>query len=180
MKIIDSNLQDYEGTEFKVYKNLQGITVIEFLNGDWLENEEYYSDVYLGKCDSCSGFFKDSFKDFTYDSVLVAGLGIGMIPYELSEVNNCSIIDVVEISQEVIDYNISSGHLPSDINIIKSDIFEYSTEEKYDLIIIDTIWKEEEISEAQVDLLVSKFLNTNLNTGGVLYIPVLEKWLINK
>ena len=180
MKIIDSKLNNYEGTDFKVYKDSRGITIIEFINGDWLENEEYYSDVYLGKCESCSGFFKDSFTGFEFDKVLVAGLGFGMIPYELSQVNKCSKIDVVEISQEVIDYNISSGHLPSDINIIKSDIFEYSTEEKYDLIIIDTIWKEEEMSEDQVDLLVSKFLNTNLNTGGVLYIPVLEKWLINK
>ena len=180
MKFLDSNIQDYAGTEFDVYKDNEGVSFIKFSNGDWLRNEDDYAKVFLGKCESCSGFFKDSFADFEYDKVLVAGLGLGLIPNELSEVNKCSKIDVVEISQEVIDYNISSGHLPSDINIIKSDIFEYSTEEKYDLIIIDTIWKEEEISEAQVDLLVSKFLNTNLNTGGVLYIPVLEKWLINK
>ena len=68
----------------------------------------------------------------------------------------------------------------SDIVIIKSDIFEYITNEKYDLIIIDTIWDENEMSEEQVQALTSKFLTTNLNIGGALYIPIKNKWLINK
>jgi len=178
MKIIDTDLKDYSGSEFNVYKDSEGITFIKFSNGQWIDNRDMYASVFLGKCDSCTGFFKDSFKDFTYDSVLVAGLGFGLIPHELSEVNKCSKIDVVEISQEVIDYNIYSGHLNPIINIIKGDIFTYTTTEKYDLIIIDTIWEKEEMTEEQYQLLVSKFYNTNLNEGGVLYVPVLQKWLI--
>ena len=137
MKIIDTDLKDYSGSEFNVYKDSEGITFIKFSNGQWIDNRDTYASVFLGKCDSCTGFFKDSFKDFTYDSVLVAGLGFGLIPHELSEVNKCSKIDVLEISQEVIDYNIYSGHLNPIINIIKGDIFTYTTTEKYDLIIID-------------------------------------------
>ena len=180
MKIIDSKLQEYSGEEFNIYKDSEGVTFIKFSNGNWIDNRELYASVFLGKCSSCTGFYVDSFKDFTYDSVLIAGLGFGLIPHELSEVNKCSKIDVVEISQEVIDYNISSGHLNSEINIIKSDIFEFTTEDKYDLIIIDTIWEEEEMSDVQIDLLTSRFLDTNLNKGGALYIPIKKIWLINK
>ena len=46
-----------------------------------------YSKVMLGKCETCNPFFKNSFEGFTYDKVLVVGLGLGLVPYELSEVN---------------------------------------------------------------------------------------------
>ena len=180
MKFIDSDLQDYTGENFSVLKNNNGITEMVFPNGVSLFNKTNYAKIMLGKCGTCNPFFKNSFEGFTYDKVLIAGLGFGLIPQTLSEVNNCSKIDVVEIDQEIIDYNISSGHLNSDIVIIKSDIFEYITNDKYDLIIIDTIWDENEMSEEQVQALTSKFLTTNLNTGGALYIPIKNKWLINK
>ena len=180
MKFIDSNLKDYIGNSFSVYKNNQGVTEMTFLNGVSLPNKTNYAHIMLGQCTDCDYLYKGFFKGFTYDKVLIAGLGLGLIPQTLSEVNNCSKIDVVEIDQEVIDYNISSGHLNSDIVIIKSDIFEYITNEKYDLIIIDTIWDENGMSEEQVQTLISKFLTTNLNIGGALYIPIKNKWLINK
>jgi len=178
MKFIDSDLQDYIGTNFSVSKNNQGITEMTFLNGTSLFNKTNYAKIMLGQCTDCDYLYKGFFEGFIYDKVLIAGLGFGLIPQTLSEVNNCSKIDVVEIDQEVIDYNISSGHLNSDIVIIKSDIFEYITNDKYDLIIIDTIWDENEMSEEQVQTLTSKFLTTNLNTGGVLYIPIKNKWLV--
>lgn len=178
MKFNDIDLQNHSGSGFSVYKNPEGATIMKFSNGDWLINDEQYADLFLGKCDTCSAFFKDSFKDFTYDSVLIGGLGFGLIPQELSEINNCSKIDVVEIDQEVIDYNTSSGHLNPDINIIKGDIFFYSTTEKYDLIIIDTTWKEGDISTAQHNSLLSNLYENNLNEAGVLYIPVDREWII--
>ena len=180
MKFIDSDLQDYTGKNFSVLKNSNGITEMIFSNGVSLYNKSNYVRIMLGQCTDCDYLYKGFFEGFTYDKVLIAGLGFGLIPQTLSEVNNCSKIDVVEIDQEVIDYNISSGHLNSDIVIIKSDIFEYITNEKYDLIIIDTIWDENEMSEEQVQALTSKFLTTNLNIGGALYIPIKNKWLINK
>jgi len=180
MKFIDTDLQDYAGNEITVFKNKDNATIMEFPAGSWLDNTNFYAKLFLGKCDACTDFYKDSFKDFTYNSVLVAGLGFGLIPNELNKVNNCSKIDVVEINQEVINYHNLSKHLSSEINIIKHDIFEYTTEEKYDLIIIDIIWEEEDMSEAQVELLTSKFMDKNLNKEGVLYIPVKKKWLVNK
>jgi len=180
MKFIDSNLQDYIGTNFSVSKDDNGVTQMIFTNGVALWNTENYVSIILGQCTDCDYLYKGFFEGFTYDKVLIAGLGFGLIPQTLSEVNKCSKIDVIEIDQEIIDYNISSGHLNSDIGIIKSDIFDYTTTEKYDLIIIDTIWDEDEMSDEQVQALTSKFLTTNLNTGGALYIPLKNKWLINK
>ena len=176
MKIPDNNIQDYIGTNFSVYKREDGGTIIKYnTSGDIIENNEMYSKVMLGKCETCNPFYKNSFDGFSYDTVLVVGLGLGLIPYELSEVNGCSKIDVLEIDQEIIDYTISSGHLNSNINLIQGDIYNYTTKETYDLIIIDTIWYEHEMSNEVYELLKNRLL-PNINTGGALYIPVLNKF----
>ena len=104
-------------------------------------------------------------------------MGLGLVPQELSEVNKCSKIDVLEIDQEIIDYTISSGHLNSDINLIQGDIYNYTTIETYDLIIIDTIWYEHEMTDENYELLENRLL-PNINTGGALYVPIKNKWLV--
>mgnify|MGYP003669329707 FL=1 len=178
MKILDSTIQDYTGTNFSVYKREEGETIIKYnTSGDIIENNEMYSKVMLGKCETCNPFYKNSFDGFSYDTVLVVGLGLGLVPYELSEVNKCSKIDVLEIDQEIIDYTISSGHLNSDINLIQGDIYNYTTTETYDLIIIDTIWYEHEMTDEDYGLLESRLL-PNINTGGALYVPIKNKWLV--
>ena len=178
MKIPDNNIQDYVGTNFSVYKREEGETIIKYnTSGDIIENNEMYSKVMLGKCETCNPFYKNSFEGFTYDKVLVVGLGLGLVPYELSEVNGCSKIDVLEIDQEIIDYTILSGHLNSDINLIQGDIYNYTTTETYDLIIIDTIWYAHEMSNEDCELLKSRLL-PNINTGGALYFPIKEKFII--
>ena len=178
MKILDSTIQDYTGTNFSVYKREEGETIIKYnTSGDIIENNEMYSKVMLGKCETCNPFFKNSFNGFSYDTVLVVGLGLGLVPQELSEVNKCSKIDVLEIDQEIIDYTISSGHLNSDINLIQGDIYNYTTIETYDLIIIDTIWYEHEMTDENYELLENRLL-PNINTGGALYVPIKNKWLV--
>jgi hypothetical protein len=178
MKILDSTIQDYTGTNFSVYKREEGETIIKYnTSGDIIENNEMYSKVMLGKCETCNPFFKNSFNGFSYDTVLIVGLGLGLVPQELSEVNKCSKIDVLEIDQEIIDYTISSGHLNSDINLIQGDIYNYTTTETYDLIIIDTIWYEHEMTDEDYGLLKSRLL-PNINTGGALYVPIKNQFLV--
>jgi hypothetical protein len=178
MKILDSTIQDYTGTNFSVYKREEGETIIKYnTSGDIIENTEMYSKVMLGKCETCNPFFKNSFNGFSYDTVLIVGLGLGLVPQELSEVNKCSKIDVLEIDQEIIDYTISSGHLNSDINLIQGDIYNYTTTETYDLIIIDTIWYEHEMTDEDYGLLKSRLL-PNINTGGALYVPIKNQFLV--
>jgi hypothetical protein len=178
MKILDSTIQDYTGTNFSVYKREEGETIIKYnTSGDIIENNEMYSKVMLGKCETCNPFFKNSFNGFSYDTVLIVGLGLGLVPQEISEVNKCSKIDVLEIDQEIIDYTISSGHLNSDINLIQGDIYNYTTTETYDLIIIDTVWYEHEMTDEDYGLLESRLL-PNINTGGALYVPIKNKFLV--
>jgi len=178
MKILDSTIQDYTGTNFSVYKMEEGETIMKYTtSGDILTNHEMYSKIMLGKCGTCNPFFKDSLNGFSYDTVLVVGLGLGLVPQELSEVNGCSKIDVLEIDQEIIDYTISSGHLNSDINLIQGDIYSYTTTETYDLIIIDTIWYEHQMTDEDYELLKSRLL-PYINTGGALYVPIKNKWLV--
>ena len=178
MKILDNTIQDYTGTNFSVYKREEGETIIKYnTSGDIIENNEMYSKVMLGKCETCNPFFKNSFNGFSYDTVLIVGLGLGLVPQELSEVNKCSKIDVLEIDQEMIDYTISSGHLNSNINLIQGDIYNYTTIETYDLIIIDTIWYEHEMTDENYELLENRLL-PNINTGGALYVPIKNKWLV--
>lgn len=177
MKFEDNNLLEYSGVEFIVSKEFNGITYMKWLTNEHLmANIDGYSTIILGKCDSCNPFYKNSFDGFSYDSVLVVGLGFGLIPQELSQIDNCSKIDVLEISQEIIDYNNTSGHLDSNINLIQGDIHTYTTSEMYDLIIIDTIWSANEMTEEQWANIVTN-LSSSLNIGGVIYSPILKKWV---
>ena len=45
------------------------------------------------------------------------------------------------------------------------------------LIIIDTIWLPNEMTEDQWQSLVTKFTN-NVNPGGVIYAPIYQKWVV--
>ena len=178
MKILDSTIQDYTGTNFSVYKREEGETIIKYnTSGDIIENNEMYSKVMLGKCETCNPFFKNSFNGFSYDTVLIVGLGLGLVPQELSEVNKCSKIDVLEIDQEMIDYTISSGHLNSNINLIHGDVYNYPITEMYDLIIVDTIWYPNELSELRCGILESRLIK-HVNVGGALYFPIKEIFII--
>jgi len=176
MKFIDNNILTYSGSYFNVSKN-NGVATMRFQNNTYLTNTEQYTELFLGKCSGCNTFFKDSFDGFEFDTVLVVGLGLGLIPQELIELNKCSKVDCLEISQEMIDYTITSGHLNNDINLIQGDVYNYTTSDLYDLIIIDIIWYDSEMNEEQYQSLATKFTN-NLNTGGALYVPVIKKWMV--
>jgi spermidine synthase len=72
---------------------------------------------------------------------LISGLGIGLLPTLIGNLEVVRSIDIVELNQEVIDivfHQIDNGKT----NIIKGDIYSYleNTDKKYDFIHID-IWK---------------------------------------
>tara|TARA_R100001591_G_scaffold59165_1_gene69022 strand:- start:1976 stop:2521 length:546 start_codon:yes stop_codon:yes gene_type:complete len=176
--VID-NIQflDYTGDNFVIKKYEDGTTYLKFNNGDNMSNHENFSKIMLGKCNTCGklDWFINNFKDFTYSKVLVAGLGLGLIPQDLIINEKCSKVDVVEIDKQLIDYFKNINVLDSKINLIQGDIFEYTTTETYDLIIIDTIFNPESMSDSEYDTLVTKF-NDNLSSGGALYAPIIKKW----
>jgi len=165
---------DYQGKEFNVFKN-NGVVTMEFNNNVFLNDDKNYTKLFLGRCNKCNPFYKDFFNNFEFDTVLVAGLGLGLIPQELIEVNKCSKVDCLEISQEMIDYTHNSGHLNQNINLIQGDIYQYSTSNMYDLIIIDTIWQKHNMSDDQWNILVKKY-KPNLNPKGAIFAPVKQKY----
>lgn len=110
--------------------------------------------------------FSSELLNVEYDSILVGGLGLGLIPYVSQDFAQ---VDVVEINQDVIDLAKQLGHLNENVNIIKDDIFTFSVEKTYDIIVLD-IWYEA-LTEELSNELIDKFLPF-VNEGGFLYIPI--------
>ena len=178
MKFNNSDILIHSGSNFNINLNSNDNIQMQFISNDkeyTLENADIYSKLILGKCNTCDSWYKDQFNGFSYDKVLVAGLGLGLIPQDLYTLENCSQVDVVDNNLELINCVNNSGHLNNNINIINDDIYSYDTSNLYDLIIIDIYWTVSEMTDSQYDSLKNKYLN-NLNSGGVLYFPINKKW----
>ena len=168
MKIGENKIKEYSGSSFSVTKT-DGVSKIDFGDGKWIENEEYYGKVFLGDCESCTKMAA-LYDGFSFDKILIGGLGLGLLPEYAKEVKNCSVIDVIEDNQELIDY---VDYLESPINIIKGDALSYTPSKKYDLILID-LWWEENITDEIVANLENNYKNY-LEDNGKIIIPILFK-----
>ena len=107
-----------------------------------------------------------------FNSILIAGLGLGNIPYQLKNNSSCSTIDVVDNNQEIIDLTMSAGYLDG-VNVINGDVFSYTPTQNYDIILLD-VWLCPgciENMEAEISTLVTKYLPF-LNDGGFVYVPI--------
>lgn len=112
--------------------------------------------------------------DVEFDSILIAGLGLGVIPYVCQDFSQ---VDVVEIDENVIDLAKQLGHLNENVNIIHDDILTFSVEKTYDIVVIDTFYTP--LSNEIVSLLEEKYM-PYINEGGFLYIPINYGVLENK
>ncbi len=171
MKIEESKIKEHSGTSFNVTKT-DGVSKIDFGNGKLIENADYYGKVFLGDCEDCTKITA-LYKDFTFDKILIGGLGLGLLPEYAKSIKNCSVIDVIENNQELIDY---IDYLESPINIIKGDALSYTPDKKYDLILIDLWWEKEDITQEIQDNIKNNY-NSYLETGGKIILPVAEKEL---
>lgn len=138
-------------------KNRNGLSYLELWYPDGtfiMDNPDYITT------------YSNELLDVEYDSILIAGLGLGTQAYVSQDFAQ---VDVVEIDQNVIDINNQLGYLNTNVTIINDDIFTFFTEKIYDIIVLDIWWTSpgEEISNQ----LIEKFL-PNLEVGGFIYIPV--------
>ena len=117
--------------------------------------------------------FCKKLKDLEYNSVLIFGLGLGILPYYMENFKEISDIDVIEINQNVIDVTTSLGHLKS-TNIIHSDLYRHITDKKYDLIIADMWWNFPPYYRSRIKD-IEQIYKKNLNEGGKIYIPLADK-----
>jgi len=100
-------------------------------------------------------------------SVLYLGLGKCILPkFHTDKVTKTTI---VEIDNDVIN----SVEVPEEYIIINSDAYEFNTEEKFDIILID-IWYQP-VDKEVVDNIVEKYDNYLTETGKVLYLKSIIK-----
>jgi hypothetical protein len=169
MKIEESKIKEHSGTSFSVTKT-DGVSKIDFGDDKCVENAEHYGKVFLGDCESCTKM-ATLYDGFSFDKILIGGLGLGLLPAYAKSVKNCSVIDVVENNQELIDY---IDFLESPINIIKGDALSYTPNKKYDLILIDLWWEEEDVTQEIQDNIKNNY-SSYLEANGKILIPLLEK-----
>jgi hypothetical protein len=173
--IDESKIKEYSGTTINVIQR-NGERVLLFSDAQDMPNTIVYPKVLLGDCDTCSGggaVIREIYKDFTYDKVLVGGLGLGLIPEYLRTEKSCSVIDVIENNQELIDY---VDYLESPINIIKGDALSYTPDKKYDLILIDLWWEKDDITQEMQDNIKNNYKDY-LEANGKTILPIAEKEL---
>ena len=168
--IDDSNITPIDATNFKV-EDYNGRITIQWKDDPThvLENVDYYPRYILGQCDTCNNvdsILLRSIYPESYDSVLVGGLGLGLIPQYLHTQGKS--VDVIEIDTELIDY---VDFIDSSINVIHGDIFTYNSNSKYDLIVVDLWWEEDEITDQHKSDLLANW-SDNLNPGGKIVLPV--------
>lgn len=106
-------------------------------------------------------------------NILVGGLGIGCIPNWLSHVCPFAHIDVIESNSELVAQIKSMEYLHKKINIINTDVFTFIPSIKYDAIIIDIWWSEDENTVSEISTLRNHY-NEYIKKGGKLYTPIFE------
>ena len=174
MKIQENKIKEYSGTTFNVIK-VDGVSRITFNNGDWIENKEYYGNVFLGDCVNCEKI-NELYKDFTFDKILILGLGLGLLPNYAKHVKKCSVVDVVDNNSELISY---VDYLDDSIGLIEADVLDYTPTKKYDLIIVDLWWNESDVTE-EIQTEIDNIYNDHLNIGGKIIFPLISKQINKK
>jgi len=118
--------------------------------------------------------FAPELLDVEFNSMLIGGLGIGVIPYVVQDFAE---VDVIENDQNIINIVAQLDHLNENVNVINNDIFTFDIEKTYDVIVLD-IWYEP-LTETLSNQLIEKYLPL-VNEGGFLYIPINARALDNK
>ena len=126
-------------------------------NNTFFENTCMMSDTPMER------FTNQDFINMAEDRVLIAGLGIGMVPVTLAQKDEIKHITVIEIDSEIIELvePLIRKYVPNHekIEIIQADAYEFPktyTGKKYDYLWLD-IWPEFPNTEADVEMFESLF-----------------------
>lgn len=154
------NIFDVETEKYKIYNTYDGYKVIEFKEIGGIQ----VSDSMMYFYNYCPEIL-----DLSVDSVLVAGLGLGMVPYYLSD--KCGTIDVIEIDQDLIDIVKLQNYLQKNINIICGDAksYEFDENKKWDCIMIN-IYYSTPAAREDTEIHMQKY-RPLLKPNGFIYMP---------
>lgn len=118
--------------------------------------------------------FSPGILNISFSSILIGGLNMGLIPYYIENNFTGVEIDVVESNTGVIEVVNEMGHLSQNVNILHADPITYSTTKKYDLILMDIWWFDNQQTVEDKSTIISNYSN-NLNTGGKFYFPIIKE-----
>lgn len=131
-----------------------------------------------------TNFMKDDFSYFNkfskellyreYDSILIGGLGLGIIPFVLTKLTKLADVDVVENNSAVISAMNHMDYLQH-VNIISENAIRYSTDKKYDMILMDLWWSINESTFISDRADIIKNYKNNLSENGVIYFPISDE-----
>jgi hypothetical protein len=130
----------------------------------------------MSNSNSMLKFYKP-YLDEINGEVLIFGLGLGVIILPLLNDPSITKIDVVEIDLNMIDYvyekRIKSLDINNKINIINQNVFNHTTTNTYDYILMD-IWSEiKSNTNEEINFLINKF-TPNLKENGKIQITILN------
>jgi len=108
-----------------------------------------------------------------FDSILVGGFGLGIIPYYVENHKNATIIDSVEINPNVIQATSQLNHLTK-TNVFNDDFYTYEPTKTYDLILVDLWWLTDNNFSTQKENLITKY-SQYLNPNGKIYFPIIDE-----
>jgi spermidine synthase len=131
-----------------------------------------YDKFYMEESKEYITHYCHKLSDISFNSVLIGGLGLGIIPYYLIN-NNFNDIEVVEIDSNLINLINKMGYLPNAV-IHNYDATTYTTFKKYDLIIMDIWWLPDDTLNKEKDIIINNYSN-NLNSNGKIYIPIIDE-----
>jgi hypothetical protein len=152
MKYLNHDLiTPYQGQNFKIKKEYDDVF--------FYYNEGFYAE-------SRYSFMVDDLTS-DYSSALVVGLGLGVIPQWLANEKG-AIVDVVDQDIELINLINSYNYLSDNISIIHSDIFQYTQQKEYDLIVFDIWFDRDNITQE-----VQNTLNNSFTANQICY-PLLR------
>ena len=157
--LFNLSVEEHSPIEGYVLKNRRGLTYLElhYPDGKIMMDSPDYITIY-----------SKELLDVEFNSILILGLGLGVQHYVCQDFAE---VDVLEIDQNVIDINNQLGYLNENVNIIKDDVFTFSTEKTYDVIVFDILWTP--LSEELINQLKDQYL-PHVNSGGFFYIPINE------
>jgi hypothetical protein len=104
--------------------------------------------------------------DIEFNSILIGGLGLGVMPYVCQDF---ATIDIIETNQDIINIASQLNHLNTNVNIIQGDFTTFTPTSTYDIIVTD-IWYQG-LTEEQNTQIIDHYL-LYVNEGGFLYIPI--------
>lgn len=104
------------------------------------------------------------FLDHARGDVLIGGLGLGLIIHELKTMKEVDSITVIENNPDVIA--LVQPTIPSDVTVIRGDVFTFSTNRRFDTTYMD-IWENmTKAEDPEVERLVKRYKKM-LQPGGV-------------